>query len=147
LKVIYNNGLVRCYSALDGSVISEVQGEKPDSDLSEEFYTDNLKIVSPLHGTPVVYDIKTGKQVGELAENAYLTYVTQVGENIITEYVTTEGERYGLLMNEKCETLAELPGLCDVLPDGNLVFDDNRGNLRQSCIYSIQELLALAKNN
>jgi len=41
--------------------------------------------------------------------------------------------------------LAKFPGLCDVLEDGTLVFDDMRGNLRQSRIYSIQELIALAQ--
>ena len=66
---------------------------------------------------------------------------------VITEYVTAGGERYGLLLNEQWETVADLPGLCDILPDGTLVFDDMRGNLRQSRIYSTQELIALGNTN
>ena len=59
--------------------------------------------------------------------------------------MTAQGERYGLLLNEDLEALAKLPNLCDITGDGVLIFDDMRGNLRQSRIYSIQELLALAK--
>lgn len=31
------------------------KGDIPDSTLYEEFYTDNYRIESPLHGTPKVY--------------------------------------------------------------------------------------------
>ena len=130
----------------DGSLLSEEPGPPPDRTLDEEFLTDRLRITAPLHGTPVAYDRESGEQVQALEREDYLTYVTQVGENIVTEYITSQGERYGLLLNEACETLARLPGLCDILPDGTLVFDDMRGNLRQSRIYSKQDLIDLAKN-
>lgn len=146
LDVIYNDGFIRSYSADDGRVLSETQGEKPDGTLYEEFFTDNYRIESPLHGTPTVYERSSGELIKELESDDYLTYVTQVDDYIITEYVTAQGERYGLLLNSSCEILAELPNLCDILPDSTLVFDDMRGNLRSSRIYSIQELLAFAKN-
>lgn len=146
LEVFYNDGTIRSYSALDGSLLSERSGEAPDGTLYEEFLTDAYRITSPLHGTPEVYDRESGKLVCTLEPDAYLTYVTQVGDKIITEYISAQGQRYGLLLDENCETLADLPGLCDVLPDGTLVFDDMRGNLRQSRIYSMQELLALAEH-
>ena len=82
--------------------------------------------------------------IAELEREAYLTYVTQEGEWIITEYVSAAGERYGLLLNEKLETLAYLPSLCDTA-GGNLLFDDGAGNLRQSRLYSLQELKALGE--
>lgn len=145
LEVIYNNGLVRAYSAKDGSLLSEEQGEAPDRTLYEEFTTNHLRIERPLHGTPVAYDKESGELVRELESNAYLTYVTEVDGYIVTEYMTAQGERYGLLLNENLDTLARLPNLCDITADGHLVFDDMRGNLRQSRIYSIQELMALAK--
>ena len=72
-----------------------------------------------------------------------MTYVTQVGDYVITEYVSAQGQRFALLLDGQCRTLADLPDLCDITADGLLVFDDMRGNLRQSRIYSIQELLAL----
>ncbi|MGN0965894.1 MAG: protein kinase [Dysosmobacter sp.] len=144
LEVFYNDGTVRAWSAGDGSLLRETAGEKPDGTLDEEFLTDRYRVTSPLHGTPAVYDRKTGALVRELEPDAYLTYVTQVGDGMVTEYISAQGQRYGLLLDENCETLADLPGLCDILADGTLVFDDMRGNLRQSRIYSMQELLALA---
>lgn len=145
LEVIYYDGLVRRYSAVDGTLLSEKYGEKPDETLYEEFLTDRFRITSPLHGTPSAYNRETGEFVRALEKDAYLTYVTQVGEYVITEYITAQGERYGLLLDENCETLARLPNLCDILIDGTLIFDDMSGNLRQSRIYSIQELMALAE--
>ena len=67
-------------------------------------------------------------------------------EYVMTEYVSAQtGERYGLLLNENLEVLGRLPGLCDVFEDGRLIFDDGKGHLRQSHIYSAEELLALAE--
>lgn len=143
LEVVYNSGLIRTYSAETGALLTESAGEEPDETLYEEFYTDHIKITSPLHGAPVAYDRDTGELIRELEEDAYLTYVTQVDDYVITEYITAQGERYGLLLNEDCETLAYLPDLCDITEDGRLIFDDMAGNLRESRIYSIQELQAL----
>lgn len=145
LEVTYNSGLVRTYSAADGSLISEVQGERPDETMYQEYVTDHLRIEAPLHGTAMAYDRETGELVAELEPDAYLAYVTQIGEYVITEYITAEGERYGLLINDRCEALARLPDLCDIMEDGRLIFDDTLGNLRQSRVYSLQELTALAK--
>ena len=145
LEVIYNNGTSLCYSATDGRLQEERTGTPPDGSLDEEFITDRLRITAPLHGTPKVYDLESGALVRTLEEDDYLVYAAQVDGGIMTEYITARGERYGLLLNEDCETLARLPGLCDVTEDGTLVFDDNRGNLRESRIYSLQELMAFAE--
>lgn len=144
LEVIWYDGTVRCYSARDGSLISEETGESPEKDLYEEFYTELYKITSPLHGTPEVYDLKTGRSVGKLESEDYLTYVTQAGEYIITEYVSAAGERYGLLLDEELQTLAYLPDFCDMNQD-MAVFDCKSGNLRQRRLYSLQELLVLGE--
>lgn len=145
LEVTWYDGMVRCYSAADGSLISEEAKEPPSADLYEEFYTDHYRFTSPLHGTPEAYDIQSGRKAGSLEEDSYLTYVTQVEDYIITEYVSAAGERYGLLLDDKLQTLAYLPGLCDI-SDGRLVFDDKSGNLRQCRLYSIQELKALGES-
>ena len=149
LEVIWYDGTIRCYSASDGSVISETKGEAPDKDLYEEFYTNQYKIVSSLHGSPEVYDLQSNQKVAVLEEDAYLTYVTQVGEYIVTEYVSAAGEkygqeRYGLLLDSRLQTLARLPGLCDV-SDETFIFDYGSGNLRQCRLYSLQELIALGE--
>lgn len=145
LEVIYYSGMRQAWSAADGTLLWERSGDAPDPSLEETFITDHLQIISPLHGTPVAYDLETGKTVRELEPDDYLTYVTQVGTNVITEYISAQGERYGLLLDENCDVLAELPNLCDILADGTLVFDDMRGNLRQGRIYSTQELIALGE--
>lgn len=144
LEVVYDDGTIRAYAATDGRLLYETMGEVPDLTLHEEFFTDTLRIVSPLHGVPIAYDRKTGKRIRELEKDAYLTYVTQVGRYVITEYVTAEGERYGLLLNERCETLAVLPFLTDIIGE-TLVFDYPTGNLRQSRIYDLHELIELAE--
>ncbi len=144
LEVIWYDGTVRCYSAADGSLLSEEMSDVSSKELEEEFYTDQYKIVSKLHDAPEVYDITSGKQAGTLEKDSYLTYVTQTGEYIITEYINTEGTRYGLLLDNDTQTLAYLPGLCDVW-EGMLVFDDGAGSLRQSCIYSLEELCRMGE--
>lgn len=142
LDVIYNSGLTRRYSAADGSLVSETQGEVRDN-FAEEFLTEKWRIVANLHSAPEIYDRKSGEFIQTLEVDGYPTYVTELGEYLITEYVDTEGVHFGLLLNDNFETLAVLPSLCDILPDGTLVFDDQMGMLRQSRIYSVQELIDL----
>lgn len=144
LEVIYNDGTICAYSAKDGSLLYEETGKKPDLTLFEEFFTDTLRIESPLHGVPKAYDMKTGKFISDLEKDAYLTYVTQVDDYIITEYITADNFRYGLLLNSKCEKLAYLPYLCDIM-EGKLIFDYPTGNLRESRIYHINELIELTR--
>ncbi len=145
LEVIWYDGTVRCYSAQDGTVVSEETREAPDKDLEEEFTTDRYRIASSLHDAPQVYDLKSGKFVASLEADSYLTYVTQVGEYLITEYISTSGDRYGILLDEDLQKLAYLPNLCDVMDGETLVFDYESGNLRQSRLYSIRELVTLGE--
>lgn len=146
LEVIWYDGTRRRYSARDGSITSETKGEIPDRSLTEEFITEDYLIVSKLHEAPVVYDLKSGKEIKTLETNAYLTYVTRVDDYIITEYLMTDegGKRYGLLLDNRLETLAVLPDLCDV-SDGELIFDCRSGELRRSPLYSLQELITLGE--
>ena len=144
LEVIWYDGTVRCYDAADGVLLSEEQKEAPSKELTEEFETDAYRIVSTLHSAPVVFDKSSGEEIATLEEDAYLTYVTQMDGYIVTEYINTAGERYGLLLNNDLETLAYLPGLCDVTRD-SLIFDYSSGDLRESRIYSLDELIELGK--
>lgn len=143
LEVTYYSGLVHHYSAADGALSYEEQTEPPPGDLEEDFYTDDYWIHTVPHEAPKVYDLETGDYLFDLNKEDGLTYVTQVGEYIITEYISTQGDRYGLLLNENCETLARLPYLCDIV-DHNLIFDCPSGDIRTSKIYSLEELLELA---
>lgn len=144
LEVIWYDGTVRHYSAEDGSLISEEKKEPPSKKLYEEFETEDYRIESDLHSAPRAYDRRTGRLIAVLEEDAYLTYVTQEGGFIITEYVDAQGERFGLLLNSRLETLARLPGLCDIF-NGRAIFDDRAGNLRQCRLYSLEELVDLGR--
>ena len=144
LEVTFQDGRICAYSAKDGTLIEERQGDQPDLTLYEEFYTDEYRIETSLHETPVVYEKDGNRKICELEPDAELVYVTQSGPYIITEYLSMDGQRYGLILNGDCETLAELPYLCDI--DGDvLYFDYPAGVVRQTRIYSIDELIALQK--
>ncbi len=144
LEVIWYDGTVRCYDAADGKKISETMGEKPLKDLYEEFYTEKYRIESTLHEAPRVYDIQSGKLIAILEEDAGLTYITEAGEYVIAEYINTEGKRYGALLNENFETLAYFPDMCDYA-DGKVIFDTGSGNLVESPVYSLDELIEMAE--
>ncbi len=144
LEVIWYDGMVRRYSAKDGSLLLEEKKEAPQKDLYEEFFMDKYRIASSLHEAPKVYDAESGELLVTLEEEAYLTYVTQIEDYVLTEYVSAEGERYGILLDKNFQKLAYLPGLCDVAGD-KLLFDYHSGILRQSRLYSLQELISLGE--
>ena len=43
---------------------------------------------------------KRQKLICELNEDGYLTYITQVGDYIVAQYVTVDSYYYGVLLNE-----------------------------------------------
>ena len=114
LDVIWYDGTVRAYSSEDGTLISEEKKEAHSKDLKEEFITEKYRFVSELHSAPRVYDRESGRFVKELEKDAFLTYVTETDEYILTEYVRADGERYGLLLDQNLEILADLADLCDI---------------------------------
>lgn len=144
LEVRYKDGKVLTYDAKNGELLAEAMEEKPDMTLNEAFFTEDFRIEAPLHGVPQIYDIETGKKVYELQEDAYLTYITQVDEYIIAQYITAEGVRYGTLLNNRWEQLAQLPYLSDV-KDGELYFDYPDGSLKKSPIYDKETLTDMAE--
>ena len=145
LEVTYYDGLVRTYGAATGERLAEERRDAPDLTLEEEFVTKNYRIVSPLHGAPEVHDLESDRLLYQLAEDAYLTYVTQVEDYLVTQYVTADGSCYGQLLNENCEVVADLPYLCDIA-DGTFFFDYPSGTIRQSRIYNLEQLIQIAKN-
>ena len=147
LDVIWYDGTVRAYSSVDGTLISEEKKEAHSKDLKEEFITEKYRFVSELHSAPRVYDRESGRFVKELEKDAFLTYVTETDEYILTEYVRADGERYGLLLDQNLEILADLADLCDIsILDKALYFDYKNGEIRKCHLYSIQELVELGKN-
>ena len=111
---------------------------------SEAFFTENEVIISPQHGTPAAYSLKTGKKIRDLEKDAYLTYVTQMGEYVVSEYITMNAERFAILLDgTNLQSLAYLPQLTDISGD-KLLFNYRMGVLRESRIYSIDELKNIA---
>lgn len=145
LEVTWYDGTVRNYNALDGTLLSTKNIAPPDASLYEEFEAGGLRVERPLHGTPTVYDSKSGKVVATLDEDAYLTYFNAAGPWLVAQYTTTDGYRYGQLLNERCEVVADLPYLCDVSGE-TLYFDYPTGNMRQTRIYDINTLRAISQN-
>ena len=146
LEVIYDTGKTEIYSAEDGSLLREESREISKEERDEEFFIDDMRIESPLHGTPIVYHAKTGKEAARLKEDTYLTYVTKADDYIVAQYITADGVCSGQLLNGEYEVLAELPYLCDVTDD-TLIFDYPTGSVRKSKIYDIDELMEMAQNS
>lgn len=119
--------------------------EAPVSEQTEAFFTNSEIVLSPLHGTPSVFSLETGEKKADLEKDSYLTYITQLDGYVMSEYISTTGERYGILLDENSyEPLAYMPWLTDI--SGNdLIFDHHTGKLRRTHIYSTDELIELAK--
>ena len=111
LEVIYNDGKTVIYNALNGEIVTTEQREKPDLTLHQEFETEDYKVVFDLHGATVLYDRKNDSEIRELTEDAYLTYVTQVGDGLVLQYMTVDGYQYAKLLNENCSETAVMPYL------------------------------------
>lgn len=154
LEVTYDDGRASAYSAGDGELIyekadggksKEKLGAESNGDLDEEFIIDRFRIESPLHGTPVVYDKKTGKEIARLEEDAYLTDVVKAGDYLAARYTEVNGGCFGELLNSEFEVAARLPYLSDVI-DENLIFDYPTGSIRESRIYDIEELAGMIED-
>lgn len=147
LEVIWYDGMHRCYRMEDGQLFKEEQQTAPDKDLYEEFTTSSYRFASELGKAPLVYKKDTDELLMRLEEDAYLSYVTEMGEYIVVQYVrmSEDGKRdkTAILLDQQLQKIAVLPDLCDVYND-TLYFDYANGHVKQSRIYSLEELLSLA---
>lgn len=150
-EIWYYDGLVCGYSAKTGELLFTEQGPTPDSlgasrlRNEEVMETEHFRAVAPLNATPEIYDKVTGERIGVLEADGNLAYIYEAGDYLVAHYMTINQEHFGMLLNRDLQVLADLPELTDVLPDGTLIFDDDLGNLRQSRVYSIENLIALGK--
>ena len=85
-----------------------------------------------------------GKLLKTLDTKDFITYVTWTDYGLILEYQDTDGNRYGVLMNKDLEPVARMPELCDIVND-KLIFDYPGGHLRESPIYTLEQLEIKAK--
>ncbi|MDR2088940.1 MAG: PQQ-binding-like beta-propeller repeat protein, partial [Clostridiales Family XIII bacterium] len=110
----------------------------------EAFFTADALILSPAHGTPAAYSLETGGKIADLEKDAYLTYVTETEKGVVSEYISADGERFGILLDAEYKPAARLAGICDVAGE-ELLFDYKKGNLRKTRIYSIDELIDMVE--
>lgn len=144
LEVTYYDGSVDVYDAADGTLLSTQRREAPDKSLDETLTTEHYRVDSPLHGTPTVYDRASGREIGKLDADAFLTYVTETDGYLVAQFDRTDGYDYAYLMNDRLEILAYLPYLSDVY-DGKLYFDYPSGSFCVSEIYDVETLIEIAK--
>ena len=144
----FSDGWVDAYSANTGDLLYRQQGDPADTArITETFLTKDYKVVTVDRGAPQIYDAATGEALKTLDSLSHVTYVTQVGDRLILQYMADIGgeRKSGVILDKNLEAIAELPDISDILPDGALIFDDTFGNLRRSRIYSIQELISMGK--
>ena len=146
LKVTYIDGTIRRYSAENGEFLGQELGPVPDPTLFEVFYTDSMRIESPLHGSSRTYNLFSGELIRELDVDALLAFVTQVGQYVITEYITVDGHRFGLLIDgTTAETLAYIPNLSDIIGTRLIINDRQTNTLRETRLFSEGELIEMAR--
>lgn len=109
---------------------------------SEAFFAGDVVLISPQHGTPAAYRLKTGKKIRDLQPDSYLTYATRMGDLLLVEYITADGARFGVLLDSECEAVAHLPGLTDTA-GSQMFFDYQTGYIRRTHLYSMEELRRL----
>ncbi|MBQ7264500.1 MAG: protein kinase [Firmicutes bacterium] len=117
----------------------------PIPEHTEAFFTENELITSPMHGTPCVYSLSTGKHIADLESDSYNTYVTELENNILTEYITSEQEQFAILLDKVTyEATAYLPAATDY-GTASVYFDYKNGIIRKSKLYTTEELLSLGR--
>ena len=142
LALIYEHR-IDYYSAKDAKFLGSETAETPrnasDTDTMGDYF-----IESRPNDFTLIRNNSTEKEVTikrEILQNAFAQ-----GENLLVSILTMDGTRYGLLLNPECKTVARLPNLCDVLPDGTLIFDDNHGKLFSAPLYSTDDLIRLSSD-
>lgn len=144
LEVTWYDGTQRLYSASDGSLTEERKVQAPEKEIKETFTAGPYEVTRSLHDSPEISDSKTGKLLKTLDTKDFITYVTWTDYGLILEYQDTDGNRYGVLMNKDLEPVARMPELCDIVND-KLIFDYPGGHLRESPIYTLEQLEIKAK--
>jgi len=118
--------------------------EIPATRTCEALFTPNSIIISPEDIPAAVYDNRAGNFIVLLEPNMHLVSLTPIGDSIVSKYRTTDGRYLGILLDENFEPIATLPRFVDVT-DNMLIFHC-RGVLRQSRIFSVEELISVAIN-
>lgn len=142
LHVQYTDGRELIYDDT-GQLKDEQSGIPPDT-VTEVFETRSYKIVVPYDQMPSVYNKDSGKLVGMIETEDQMTYVTEYKNMLICQFYSTTGERYGVIYDDSLYETAYLPYLSDVYND-RLIFDIPSGEVRETKIYDLSELMEMAR--
>ncbi|MBQ6207456.1 MAG: hypothetical protein IJK52_10290 [Oscillospiraceae bacterium] len=124
-------------------------GEKDDSpSATTQFVTASYRIDQRL-GRVEIYDRNDTDASAPLWSDIFkddLVRASQTGDNLILS-MRDDRRQYSLMLNGNFETIAEIGCDCDAMPDGTLIFDAGRGNLRKGKVYTVDEMRTLAERN
>jgi hypothetical protein len=110
---------------------------------AEAFFTKTAVVIS-WNGKPTAFSLKNGEKISDLEKDAHLTYIEEVGDYIVSQYITVkDNEHFGVLLNSEFQPIAKLPRLCDTW-NGNLLFDYIQGVIRFSRVYTVEDLIEQA---
>ena len=144
LNVIYKDGTIQSYDAEDGSLLTEKKIGTPEEGIQKEFHTDRFRIEGLDSGGAEVYERKTDEKLRTIESEGDLTDVFQAGDYTVLQFTAEDRSYSGKLLDADGKVLAELPDLCDVKED-KLLFDYFQGAIRESSVYSLDELLKMAE--
>ena len=118
------------------------QFEVPVRGQAEACFTETAVVISPANGIASAFNLKSGRKLADLEIN--LTYVTDLGEYVVCQYLSPNGKQYGVILDKTFEPIADLDKLCDIC-DGQLLFDYQQGVLRSIRVFGFNELVELAR--
>ncbi len=144
LNVIYKDGTIQSYDAEDGSFLAEKKTGTPEEGIQKEFYTEGFRIEGLDSGGAEIYERKTDEKLRTIESDGYLADVFQTGDYTVLQFTEEDRGYSGKLLNADGQVLAELPDLCDVKED-KLLFDYSQGAIRESPVYSLNELLKMTE--
>lgn len=141
LEVTYSDGTMEKYRAEDGQLEEEGEAEG----IQQEFYTDEFHIEPLEQGGAVIYDAGSDRKLRDIESEGCLTGAVQTGDYVVLQFSDQDNGTFGILLDTEGQILAELPGLCDVAGK-KLLFDYSGGEIRESSIYSVEELIKMAES-
>ncbi|MBQ9493752.1 MAG: serine/threonine protein kinase [Oscillibacter sp.] len=147
LDCTYNDGAVRRYAADTGELLSTDFGPVPDPERYQLFETDDYRVEFAYRETPEIRRRSNGKLIRALELDGNVMEADQIDDKLMIQYVSTDLKNHAaVLVDADGQILADLPDLCDILPDRTLIFDDQLGNLRRGRLYTLAQLRTLGRD-
>ena len=115
------------------------------SGVPEVYFTGGYVFVSPAYGDARAYS-ESGGLIKIFDENGYLAETEMFGGYIAAGYISSDKERYSLILGEGLETVVRVPGLSGITGAETVIIDDGYGSLHARKIYPAGELIEMAES-